>query len=94
MPRTMQQILDQADELAAQFESYEPDPADHRDPAPVLAMREAIKTRAAAEAALTAAIAAARSAGYSWATVGTIIGTSGEAARQRYGQLVGCQPRQ
>lgn len=88
MPRTMQQILDQADALAARFQSYEPDPTDHRDPAPLTAMREAVATRAAAEVALTDSVAAARAAGYSWATIGTLLGTSGEAARQRYGQLI------
>jgi hypothetical protein len=82
----MQEIIDQASELADRFETYEPDPADHRAPEPMHAMRRAVTARARAEADLADAVAAARVAGYSWAAIGTAVGTSGEAARQRYGQ--------
>jgi hypothetical protein len=85
----MQQILDAADTLADRFESYEPDPDDRRDPAPLTAMRKAVRRRADAERALVDAVTAARAAGYSWSAIGALIGTSGEAARQRYGQLQG-----
>lgn len=87
MPRSMQQILDTADALADRFESYEPSPDDHRDPAPLAELSTAVSARARAEQQLADAVTAARSAGYSWATIGSLIGTSGEAARQRYGQL-------
>lgn len=30
MPRTLKEILEHADEIAEQFEDYEPDPADRR----------------------------------------------------------------
>jgi hypothetical protein len=36
------------------------------------------------ERALAAAVRAAREDGHSWAAIGTMLGTSGEAARQRY----------
>lgn len=88
MPRSLQQILDAADELADRFENYDPDPADHRDPAALIAMHEAVRHRAAAEQELAEAVTAARAAGYSWSAIGAVAGTSGEAARQRYGQLV------
>jgi hypothetical protein len=32
MPRTVQDILDHADELTSRFENYEPTPQDERDP--------------------------------------------------------------
>lgn len=32
MPRSIQEILDHADELAQRFEDYEPDPNDERPP--------------------------------------------------------------
>lgn len=86
MPRTLQEILNQQDELARRFEDHEPNPADHRDPAPLAAMRKAMAERAQAERDLLDAVTAARDAGYSWATIGAALGTSGEAARQRYGQ--------
>ena len=34
MPRTVEEILQHADELAARFESYEPDPKDELDSSP------------------------------------------------------------
>jgi hypothetical protein len=83
----MQQIMDAAEQLADRFESYKPDPDDRRDPAPLGALRDAVCGRACAEAALVDAVAAARAAGYSWTTIGALLGTSGEAARQRYGQF-------
>ncbi|NIJ13525.1 hypothetical protein FHU38_003869 [Saccharomonospora amisosensis] len=86
MPRTLQEILNQQDELARRFEDHEPDPADRRDPAPLAAMRKAMAKRAQAERDLLDAVTAARDAGYSWAAIGAIVGTSGEAARQRYGR--------
>lgn len=88
MPRTLQEIIDKQQELAAAFEQYEPRSEDHRDPKPLSAIRDAVERRAEAEVAVVAAVAEARAADYSWATIGTLLGTSGEAARQRYGQMV------
>ncbi len=62
MPRTAQEILDHADELAARFERAEP--SDVRDATALQAVREA------------------------FLAIGAMVGTSGEAARQRYGQAV------
>jgi hypothetical protein len=85
MPRTVQDILDHADELAARFENYDPKPADERDPGSLLALRAAVQRRADAEREIVSAIDQARKQGLSWKAIGSIIGTSGEAARQRYG---------
>lgn len=41
-------------------------------------------SRSDAERSIQAAIDAARAHGYSWAFIGRLLGTSGEAARQRY----------
>ena len=86
MPRSVQEILDHSEELAARFEDYEPAAGDERDPAVYLALREAVVSRSDAERSIKGAVDAARSHGYSWAFIGKIIGTSGEAARQRYGR--------
>jgi len=86
MPRTLQEIVDHAEELSAAFEDIQPDPADGRDPAPLLQAREAVQARARAEADVVAAVAAMRTAGYSWQSIGAVVGTSGESARQRYGR--------
>ena len=45
---------------------------------------EAQSARVAAEERVLAAVRDARVAGVSWAAVGSLIGTSGEAARQRF----------
>ncbi len=85
MPRSVQEILDHSEELAARFEDYEPVAGDERDPAAYVALREAVTSRSDAERSIREAVEAARTHGYSWTFIGKIIGTSGEAARQRYG---------
>ena len=86
MPRTAQEILDHADELAARFETHEP--GDVHDAAELRLVREAFLARADAERTLGDAVVHARHNGHSWAAIGAMVGTSGEAARQRYGQSV------
>lgn len=86
MPRSAQEILDHADELAARFEHAEPD--DVRDAGALRAVREAVLARAESERALRDAVVQARHDGHSWAAIGAMVGTSGEAARQRYGRAV------
>jgi hypothetical protein len=85
MPRTVQEILDHGDELARRFEDYEPAPGDERDPEAFLALRRAVASRSQAERSIQQAVGEARKRGYPWRTIGSLIGTSGEAARQRYG---------
>ena len=88
MPRTVDEILQHADQLAARFEDYEPDPANEFDPGAVALLRAAIQERSDAERHVLDAIKAARVAGMSWAAIGLFVGPSGEAARQRYGNKV------
>lgn len=88
MPRTLQEILDHQDEIAKQIEDYEPTEADRRDPEPFKGLLRASEARGAAEALVAEAVAAAREAGYSWATIGSGLGTSASAAHQKYGKLV------
>jgi len=85
MPRTAQEILDHADELAARFQAHEPGDDVH-DATELRLVREAFLARADAERVLSDAVIRARHNGHSWASIGAMVGTSGEAARQRYGQ--------
>ena len=85
MPRSVQEILDHADELARRFETFEPAAEDERDAEVFAALRDAVVSRSAAERSIKTTIDNARAHGYSWAFIGTVLGTSGEAARQRYG---------
>lgn len=88
MPRSVDEILAHADVLAARFENYEPDPADELDAEAVTLLRSAVAERSAAERHMLDAVRAAREAGLSWVAIGNLVGTSGEAARQRYANRV------
>ena len=88
MPRTVEAILAHADELAARFENFEPSDSDELDVEALQALRAAVAEQSSAERHLLEAIKVARESGMSWATIGTFVGTSGEAARQRYGKRV------
>jgi len=88
MPRSVEEILQHADELAARFEDYDPDPSDELDPAVVSALRAAVMERSEAERHLIEAVQQARAAKLSWSAIGTLVGTSGEAVRQRYSDKV------
>jgi hypothetical protein len=86
MPRSLKEILDQADELQQRFERHEPDSEEIRDATALRTLRQAALKRARAEAELADCVALARAQGHSWQAIGAMLGTSGEAARQRYGQ--------
>lgn len=87
MPRRMQEIVDQADELAQLFEDYEPKPEDRLDVSELTLVQLAAYKRAQAERELLKQVCAARAAGVSWAKLGAALGTSGEAARQKYSHI-------
>jgi hypothetical protein len=86
MPRSLKEILAQADELQQRFEHHKPDGDEIEDAASLRALRQATLKRTRAEAELADAVALARAEGHSWQAIGAMLGTSGEAARQRYGQ--------
>jgi hypothetical protein len=86
MPRSVKELLEQAEALAHRFESSEPESGDQAGAEVLAALHRAVLDRAAAESAIVAAINRARDHGLSWHAIGRRLGTSGEAARQRYGQ--------
>lgn len=87
MPRSIQQILDHADELSKRFEDYEPDPDDERPVEEYLLERAAV-ARARGERQIVDAVTAARSKNVSWQRIGELLGTSAQAAQQRYGAVI------
>jgi hypothetical protein len=87
MPRSIQEILDHADQLAQRFEAYEPAEGDELAVEEYLLERAAV-ARARGERQVLDAVAAARAAGIPWARIGELLGTSAQAAQQRYGPLV------
>jgi Flp pilus assembly protein TadD len=88
MPRSTKEIIDQADALAQRFEEHPPDASSLRSADTLRQVREAFLGRARAESDLVKAVEAARSDGQSWSAIGAMLGTSGEAARQRYGNAL------
>ena len=84
MPRSVDETLQHADELAKRFEDYEPRPEDERDTDAVLALRDAVLARSDAQRRMRDAVAETRRRGISWSMIGSLIGTSGEAARQKF----------
>jgi hypothetical protein len=87
MPRSIQEIFDHADELAKRFEDYKPDLADERPVEEYLLERAAL-ARARSERQVVDAVVAARAKGVSWQRIGELLGTSAQAAHQRYGAVV------
>jgi hypothetical protein len=86
MPRSIQEILDHADDLAKRFEDYDPAGVDEVAVEVVL-LRRAVLARAHSERGVLDAVVAARAAGLSWAAVGEVLGTSAQAAQQRYAAI-------
>lgn len=84
MPRSIQEILDHAEELAQRFENFDPDVATEV-PVEEYLLQRAVVTRARSEKLLLDAVAQARAKGVSWQKIGALIGTSAQAAQQRYG---------
>jgi hypothetical protein len=88
MKRTLEDVQARASELAAAFDSYEPQAQDVNAPLPpIMAVRLAAWRRDAAEGDLAEAVKQARAEHVSWNKLGDAIGTTGEAARQRYARL-------
>ena len=84
MPRSIQDILDHADDLARRFEDYEPNAQDEVAVAEYLLRRGAL-ARARSERQIMEAVAGARRAGLSWKKIGSVLGISAQGVQQRYG---------
>lgn len=68
-------------------EEWEPGPDAKVTVTPLGRVYDAVRARAQVEQQVAAAVAGARADGKSWRVIGLILGTSAQAARQRYGQL-------
>ena len=87
MPRSIQDILDHADELTKRFEVFDPEHA-KEIPVEEYLLQRAVVARARSEQQLLDNVIAARAAGLSWKKIGALLGTSAQAAQQRYGTVV------
>ncbi len=86
MPRSVDEILAHADQMAYRFEGYDPRPGDEADSEAVAALCSAVRERSDAERHVVDAVRGARQAGLLWAAIGAVVATTGEAARERYGR--------
>ena len=84
MPRLIQDIVDHADEIAARFERLDPQEA-KEIPVEEHLLRRAVIARARSEQQVLDAVARARTSGMTWQRIGSFLGTSAQAAHQRYG---------
>ena len=74
--------------LESWLDSIEPDAADARDATHIRRIIAAADGIEQAEAELRAAVAAARAAGDTWDAIGVALGTTRQAAYQRFGKTV------
>jgi len=86
MPRTREQLEQAATEAEAWLDQLDPD-ATTAEISDLRAVTAAMNKVAAAQAELEAAVLAARAQGRSWGVIAIALGTSRQAARQRYEQL-------
>ena len=83
-PRTLEESIAALEETTGRLVAQTARMNDPLDP--LAAVATAFESRVWAEKHLADRITEARAAGCSWASIGGMLGTSGEAARQRYGK--------
>lgn len=85
MPRTTEEILAHANELAGRFEDFNPTETEEVDA--IDGLGRAVVDAANAQKLVELWVTRAREQSKSWADIGKALGTSGEAARQRFARL-------
>jgi hypothetical protein len=93
MPRSLNELIQHADFYAKQFEAYPTGAEDVIDSATFNALWSAGKQKSVLENSIAELVVKARSENISWKLIGQILGTSGEAARQRYGSIAKRKPK-
>jgi hypothetical protein len=84
--RTLDEVINQADELVGRFEEHEPDVDAIQDATALREIRVVLQVQAEVERRMTEVAKNARTAGHSWTAIGAMLGTSGDSARQEYGE--------
>ena len=82
--RSVEEILSQADELAAWFEGVDPSELEEVPVAEYL-LKRAARTRALCEREIADAVKRARADGATWRRIGEILGLDEREARETYG---------
>jgi len=84
----MAEVETDEQDFDAWLDSIEPDPADARDATHIRRIIAANEALSAADEELRAAVASARAAGDTWDAIGVALGTSRQAAYQRFGKPI------
>jgi DNA-directed RNA polymerase specialized sigma24 family protein len=84
MPRTREELEMAAAEANAWLDSLDPATTPAEDTADLRRIGQALRNVAGAESELADAVAAARLHGRSWGDIALVLGTSRQAARQRF----------
>ena len=87
VPKSLEEIIARSEELADWFEQWDGEGGVEVPVHEYLLMR-AVRHRTRAEREIVEAVARARENGSTWATIGEILGTSAQAAQQRYGRVI------
>ena len=87
-PNTKSTAADAADATEKWLDSLDPAQLDFRDASHVRVIIAAAEALAAAEENLRKAVAEARAAGHSWTVIGAALGTSKQAAHERFRAFV------
>ncbi len=93
MPKSVAEVIDNLDSYLEKINQFAPTPENEVDYETFKLLRDAALNRIALEKEIAILVARARDNDFSWSFIGTILGTSGEAARQRYGSLVKKKPK-
>ena len=93
MPRSLNELIKHGDFYAKQFEDYPTGSQDAIDTETFNALWAAGQQKSALENSIAELVVKARSENMSWKLIGQILGTSGEAARQRYGAIAKRKPK-
>lgn len=87
MPRSLEEVLAHADELADEFETLDPTGIEPLDVGEYL-LRRAARARALAERQVADAVVEARRRDMAWRVIGNSLGTTAQSAQRRYSWLV------
>jgi FAD/FMN-containing dehydrogenase len=93
MPRTREQLQQAAENAEQWLDSLDPAAiaSPDADASRLRRIAEAVRAAADSQVELANAVAAARAHGHTWTQIAAMLGTSRQAAQERYGELT--EPR-
>lgn len=86
MPRSAEQLEQAAADAEVWLDSLDPASLQTEDPVDLRRIGLAVIAQARLQDESTAAVAAARANGRSWAEIATVLGVSRQSAQERYGE--------